>query len=87
MYFDINYYIVNLHQGNLASYFSIYNATHYNNINQKMCSSSVKYVIFNLRLMALNPTINIMNQSSVKSTNVVFQELVSSKLYLDLVLL
>lgn len=43
LYFDIIYIVVNNHQNNLAQYFSIYNSTHYNNINQKLCSSAVKY--------------------------------------------
>ena len=42
VYFVIIYIIVNLHQGRLAQYFSIYNATQYNNINQKLCQCSVK---------------------------------------------
>jgi hypothetical protein len=43
LYFAIVYIVVNQHQSNLAQYFSIYNATQYNNINQKLCSSAVKY--------------------------------------------
>ncbi len=42
LYFDIIYIVVNSHQGKLAQYFTIYNATQYNNINQKLCSSAVK---------------------------------------------
>lgn len=42
LYFAIIYIIVNIHQTNLGQYFRIYNATQYNNINQKLCSSAVK---------------------------------------------
>ena len=42
LYFDVIYIIVNNHQQNLGKYFNIYNATQYNNINQKLVSSCIK---------------------------------------------
>ena len=42
LYFDINFIVVMRHQANLALYFSIYNATQFNNINQKLFSSGIK---------------------------------------------
>ena len=42
LYFDVIYVIVNNHQQNLGQYFNIYNATQYNNINQKLISGCIK---------------------------------------------
>jgi len=77
LYFDISYIIVNQHQTKLNEYFNLYNATQYNNINQKLSSCAIK-------VMGFDGSYNVMNAPVTQTSLTLFQTLVSSKQYLDI---
>lgn len=45
VYFDILYIQIDKHKGKIFQFFQIYNETQFNNINQKMIISGIKYFI------------------------------------------